>query len=68
MLNISMGMTGNITTNVTWPIGSQPPSKPSNRFDLLRWDYFNEKEIFLKSDFTNVNDLEGADLIDIKVS
>lgn len=67
ILNTSAQLPENITSNSNWPVGNQPPSKASNRFDLLRWDYFNEAQIFLKSDFNNVEDLKGVNLIDIQV-
>lgn len=36
--------------NIPWPVGAPPPFKPPTRFDVLRWDYFNETHIFLKTD------------------
>lgn len=36
--------------NIAWPVGVPPPFKPPTRFDVLRWDYFNETHIYLKSD------------------
>lgn len=53
---------------IVWPIGSPSSVKPLNRFDVLRWDYFTQDKIYLKSDFNNVEDLIGADLLDIKVN
>lgn len=50
-----------------WPVGSPPSVKPLNRFDVLRWDYFTENQIYLKSDFKNVETMKGADLLDVKV-
>ncbi|KAJ4439449.1 hypothetical protein ANN_07573 [Periplaneta americana] len=52
--------------SVTWPVGSPPGNVPSSRFDVLRWDYFTESEIYLQSDFSNVKPLEGADKKDIQ--
>ncbi|CAF4155604.1 unnamed protein product, partial [Adineta steineri] len=36
--------------NIPWPVGVPPPFKPTSRFDVLRWDYFNETHIYLKTD------------------
>ena len=36
--------------NIPWPVGVPPPFKPPTRFDVLRWDYFNETHIYLKTD------------------
>jgi hypothetical protein len=36
--------------NIPWPLGVPPPYKPPTRFDVLRWDYFNETHIYLKTD------------------
>ncbi|XP_046984721.1 chondroitin sulfate synthase 2 [Schistocerca americana] len=51
---------------ITWPVGNQPGNIPSTRFDVLRWDYFTEKLMYLGSDFTNVKQLTGADKRDIE--
>lgn len=42
--------------NVPWPVGVPPPFKPPTRFDVLRWDYFNETHLFLRHD-NDVSDL-----------
>lgn len=52
-------------SDLSWPPGSYPPKTPANRFDLLSWQYFDTKNIYLTSDFLNVKPLTGADLIDI---
>lgn len=31
-----------------WPLGVPSPFKPPTRFDVLRWDYFNQTHIFAK--------------------
>ncbi|CAB3366693.1 Hypothetical predicted protein [Cloeon dipterum] len=51
---------------LSWPVGSQPASKPQNRFDVLQWDYFTESNLYPESDFGNVKDLTGADSEDVK--
>jgi len=58
---------GEVADEMTWPVGSQPSSKPQNRFDVLQWDYFTENSIYPESDFGSVKDLNGADREDIKV-
>lgn len=36
--------------NIPWPLGVPAPFKPPSRFDVLRWDFFNETHIYLKTD------------------
>lgn len=52
-------------SDLAWPPGSYPPKKPQSRFDLLSWQYFDDKNIYLTSDFINLKPLGGADLLDI---
>lgn len=66
ILQTTVVLPGNRTDPVHWPVGTPPANKPGNRFDLLRWDYFTDREIFLKTDFSNVENLRGADLLDIQ--
>lgn len=66
ILSMPVVLPGNRTDPVHWPVGTPSVSKPGNRFDLLRWDYFTERQIYLKSDFTNVETLRGADLLDVQ--
>lgn len=54
--------------SITWPVGSPSGNVPTNRFDVLRWDYFTDTEIYLHSDFSNVKKLDGADKTDIQVT
>ncbi len=43
-----------------WHIaGVDPPVKPVTRFDVIRWDHFDEDDIFLDDDFSNIRKLEG---------
>lgn len=55
-------------SSVTWPVGIPPGIVPTNRFDVIRWDYFTDTEIYLDSDFSNGKKLEGADKNDIQVT
>ncbi|XP_059474527.1 chondroitin sulfate synthase 2 [Neocloeon triangulifer] len=57
---------GEVADNITWPVGSQPTSKPQNRFDVLQWDYFTEHHVYPESDFGSVKDLSGADREDMR--
>lgn len=36
--------------NIPWPVGAPALFKPPTRFDVLRWDFFNETHIYLKTD------------------
>lgn len=36
--------------NHLWPIGVPAPFKPLSRFDVLRWEYFNETHIFFAAE------------------
>lgn len=53
-------------SSVTWPVGIPSGIVPTNRFDVIRWDYFTDTEIYLDSDFSNGKKLEGADKNDIQ--
>lgn len=52
--------------SISWPIGVPEQYKPKNRFDVIRWDYFTETQIYFQDDFTNVKPLKGADKQDIQ--
>lgn len=45
--------------NMPWPVGVAPSFKPPTRFDVLRWDYFNETHIYLKNDNDFIEPLQG---------
>jgi hypothetical protein len=45
--------------NIPWPVGVPPPFKPPTRYDVLRWDYFNETHIYLKTDNNVVDQMNG---------
>lgn len=55
------------SSSVTWPIGNQPGNKPITRFDVLRWDYFNESHIYLSTDFDIIRFLNDAEKKDIQL-
>lgn len=44
---------------LTWPLGVPPPFHPSNRYEVIRWDYFNDTHIYLEGDFDVINELTG---------
>ncbi|CAF3770033.1 unnamed protein product [Rotaria socialis] len=51
--------------HIPWPVGVPPPFKPPTRFDVLRWDYFNETHIYLKNDNDVIDPLKDDDYEDI---
>ncbi|CAF0839088.1 unnamed protein product [Adineta ricciae] len=51
--------------NIPWPPGVPAPFKPPTRFDVLRWDYFNETHIYLKTDSEVVDRLKQIDYEDV---
>lgn len=46
-------------------MGIQPPFEPNNRFEVLRWDYFTEDELFSCTDDAPKCPLTGADRSDV---
>ncbi|XP_074659308.1 chondroitin sulfate synthase 2-like [Tubulanus polymorphus] len=48
-----------------WPVDIDVPHKPTQRYDVIRWEYFTEKSIYLKSDQETESALIGIDEIDI---
>jgi hypothetical protein len=44
---------------IQWPLGVPPSFKPPTRFDVLRWDYFNETHIYLKTDNDVIDPMKG---------
>ncbi|XP_062852900.1 chondroitin sulfate synthase 2 isoform X2 [Trichomycterus rosablanca] len=48
-----------------WPVGVQPPFEPKNRFEVLRWDYFTEEQLFSCTDGAPKCPLSGADRADV---
>lgn len=50
---------------LTWPVGIPAPSKAKNRFDIIRWDYFTETQIYFDTDFSTVRPLVGVDKEDV---
>ncbi|XP_067230365.1 chondroitin sulfate synthase 2 isoform X2 [Chanodichthys erythropterus] len=48
-----------------WPIGITPPFEPKNRFEVLRWDYFTEDNLFSCVDGAPKCQLSGADRDDV---
>lgn len=62
--NVSvLAFDGNRST--TWPIGLNPPFEPKNRFEVLRWDYFTEDQIYSCVDGSPKCDLRGIDKLDM---
>ncbi|KAF4112015.1 chondroitin sulfate synthase 2 [Onychostoma macrolepis] len=48
-----------------WPIGITPPFEPKSRFEVLRWDYFTEDNLFSCVDGAPKCQLNGADRDDV---
>ena len=52
-----------------WPLGVEPSMKATNRFEVIRWSYFNESHVFMPNDFDvilPVTDIETTELSRIK--
>ncbi|XP_075567101.1 chondroitin sulfate synthase 2 isoform X3 [Pelecanus crispus] len=49
----------------TWPVGIPPPFQPKTRFEVLRWDYFTEEQVYACVDGSPKCELRGADLADV---
>ena len=45
--------------NIPWPVGVPSPFKPPTRFDVLRWDYFNDTHIYLRTDDTVIETMKS---------
>ncbi|XP_061698282.1 chondroitin sulfate synthase 2 [Syngnathoides biaculeatus] len=56
-----------------WPVGINPPFEPKSRFEVLKWEYFTEEEIYScvdgspKCELGGVDRLDVADVIDVAV-
>ncbi|XP_026989440.2 chondroitin sulfate synthase 2 [Tachysurus fulvidraco] len=62
--NIShLAVDGNRST--AWPVGVPPPFEPKSRFEVLRWDYFTEEQLFSCADGSPKCQLTGADRTDV---
>ncbi|XP_073711159.1 chondroitin sulfate synthase 2 [Misgurnus anguillicaudatus] len=48
-----------------WPVGVNPPFEPKTRFEVLRWDYFTEDEVFSCTDGSPKCELSGIDKLDV---
>lgn len=54
---------------ISWPIGIPSENKPLNRFDVIRWSYFNETHSFMPNDFDVIlplNHVQKREINDIK--
>ncbi|XP_060944617.1 chondroitin sulfate synthase 2 [Limanda limanda] len=54
---------GNRTSQ--WPVGINPPFEPKSRFEVLKWEYFTEEEIYLCIDGSPKCELRGIDRMDV---
>ncbi|XP_053732503.1 chondroitin sulfate synthase 2 [Synchiropus splendidus] len=48
-----------------WPIGINPPFEPKSRFEVLKWEYFTEKDIYSCADGSPKCELRGVDRVDV---
>nr|XP_020476851.1 chondroitin sulfate synthase 2 [Monopterus albus] len=48
-----------------WPVGINPPFEPKSRFEVLKWEYFTEKEIYSCIDGSPKCELHGIDRMDV---
>ncbi|XP_041057755.1 chondroitin sulfate synthase 2-like [Carcharodon carcharias] len=62
--NVS-GLTAEGEKASSWPIGINPPFQPRTRFEVLRWDYFTEDQVFSCVDGSPKCELRGIDKSDI---
>nr|CAB3230711.1 chondroitin sulfate glucuronyltransferase-like [Phallusia mammillata] len=51
---------------LSWPIGINPPFKPSNRWDIIVWDYFTEDYTLTCPGEVPKCELTGVDKLDIQ--
>uniref|UniRef100_A0A8B9Z8P3 Hexosyltransferase n=1 Tax=Anas platyrhynchos TaxID=8839 RepID=A0A8B9Z8P3_ANAPL len=51
--------------SATWPVGIPPPFQPKTRFEVLRWDYFTEDQVYACVDGSPKCELQGVDLADV---
>lgn len=49
---------------VHWPIGYQSPSKPTSRFEVIPWTYFDKEQLYGLSDVTPVSPYSDAYKLD----
>ncbi|XP_014028530.1 chondroitin sulfate synthase 2 [Salmo salar] len=48
-----------------WPIGINPTFEPKSRFEVLRWDYFTEEQVYSCIDGSPKCELRGIDRLDV---
>lgn len=48
-----------------WPVGINPPFEPKSRFEVLKWEYFTEEEIYSCIDGSPKCELSGVDRLDV---
>lgn len=48
-----------------WPVGVSPQFEPKSRFEVLRWEYFTEEEIYSCADGAPKCELRGIDKMDV---
>uniref|UniRef100_A0A8D3CVI4 Hexosyltransferase n=1 Tax=Scophthalmus maximus TaxID=52904 RepID=A0A8D3CVI4_SCOMX len=48
-----------------WPVGINPPFEPKSRFEVLKWEYFTEEEMYSCVDGSPKCELRGIDRMDV---
>ncbi|XP_069083300.1 chondroitin sulfate synthase 2 [Pleurodeles waltl] len=59
------GLSADGDQSATWPVGIKRPFQPKTRFEVLRWDYFTEEQVYSCIDGSPKCDLGGVDLADV---
>lgn len=63
---IASAMATNVTDQFSWPPGLPAASRQRSRYELLKWDYFTDQDIFESSNDQNVRPLSGVNQKDVK--
>ncbi|XP_054721269.1 chondroitin sulfate synthase 2-like [Uloborus diversus] len=63
--NISLNLPQNFS-DISWPIGIEPPFKPHHRFDVLPWIYFNTTHNFWQGELQVISEVKGLNKLEIE--
>uniref|UniRef100_A0A915CB52 Hexosyltransferase n=1 Tax=Parascaris univalens TaxID=6257 RepID=A0A915CB52_PARUN len=58
-------LSADIPDGPSWPVGVPPYSKPPNRHQVPKWEFFTSNEIFKNDGNQNVYALSGDDKVDV---
>lgn len=53
--------------DISWPVGEKKLVKPTNRYDVMRYDLINTTHIFMRDDFRSATPLTTTERKDIEV-